>query len=113
MNNKGTVLVVGAGKGIGESIALKLAEDGHDLVITYFKNKANAEKLALKIKEQQLCEVNIVKLDLKKRNLVQPFDEIENYIDSPLIGLVNNIGVSHDRVPFDKIDEKMVDPESK
>ena len=106
MNNRGTVLIVGAGKGIGESIALKLAEDGHDLIITYLKNEANAKKLASKIKEKLLCKVNIVKLDFKNRNLVEPFDEIEKYIESPLIGLVNNIGVSHDRVSFDKIDEK-------
>jgi len=42
-------LVTGAARGIGASIALKLAEDGADVAITYEKSAEKAEALAVKI----------------------------------------------------------------
>jgi 3-oxoacyl-[acyl-carrier protein] reductase len=43
-------LVTGAARGIGAAIALKLAEDGADIAITYEKSAEKAEALATKIR---------------------------------------------------------------
>ena len=44
-------LVTGAARGIGAAIALKLAEDGADVAITYEKSSVQAEALASRIRE--------------------------------------------------------------
>lgn len=53
MNNiEGKVaLITGASRGIGHSIALRLAKDGADIVIHYGSNLDKAQKLAKKIEE--------------------------------------------------------------
>ncbi len=43
-------LVTGAARGIGAAVALKLAEDGADVAITYEKSAEKAEALALEIR---------------------------------------------------------------
>ena len=44
-------LVTGAARGIGAAIALKLAEDGADVAITYEKSAEKAEAIAAEIRE--------------------------------------------------------------
>jgi enoyl-[acyl-carrier protein] reductase III len=39
-------LVTGSGRGIGKAIALRLAEEGADLVVNFFRNRAPAEETA-------------------------------------------------------------------
>jgi enoyl-[acyl-carrier protein] reductase III len=43
-------LVTGSGRGIGKAIALKLAQDGADLVVNYMKNQAPAEEVAAQVR---------------------------------------------------------------
>ena len=43
-------LVTGAARGIGAAIALKLAEDGADVAITYEKSAEKAEAIAAEIR---------------------------------------------------------------
>jgi len=48
-NQKKTALIIGGTGGIGSAVCTQLAEDGFDLAIHYFKNKAKADKLKKQI----------------------------------------------------------------
>jgi len=45
-----TALVTGSGRGIGRSIALRLAEEGADVVVNFFRNRTPAEETAGQIR---------------------------------------------------------------
>ncbi len=44
-------LVTGSGRGIGRVIALRLASDGADIVVNFFRNRKSAEAVATEIRE--------------------------------------------------------------
>ncbi|MBN1318267.1 MAG: enoyl-[acyl-carrier-protein] reductase FabL [Anaerolineales bacterium] len=67
VNENRVAIVTGSGRGIGRAIALRLARDGVDVVINYFRNKKPAEETALTIKgmgrKVLVVKANIGELD--------------------------------------------------
>lgn len=81
------VLVTGASSGIGQAIAIALAEKGAEVFIHYHKNKEGAEKTLAEVTKHSSGK--IIQADLMfPDNAVAMFKEI----DAPLDCLVNNAG---------------------
>ena len=70
-------LVTGSGRGIGREIALRLAHEGADVVVNFFRNRAPAEATATDIqalgRQALVVKANVGDLD----ELAHLYDEIE------------------------------------
>jgi NAD(P)-dependent dehydrogenase (short-subunit alcohol dehydrogenase family) len=69
-----TALITGGSRGIGRGIALKLAQQGRRLAISYFQNEAAAKETAARIKERG-GEALIIKTDVTEPEQVQAMVE--------------------------------------
>jgi enoyl-[acyl-carrier protein] reductase III len=95
-------LITGGSRGIGRAITLKLAEEGADVIINYFRKKSTAESTA------QEALAKGVKAHIIKANVGEPeqidtmFDEIESEFGRLDI-LVNNAasGVARSALELD------------
>jgi len=95
-------LITGGSRGIGRAITLKLAEEGADVIINFFRKRSTAESTA-----QEACEKG-VKAHIIKANVGEPeqiasmFDEIESQFGRLDI-LVNNAasGVARSALDLD------------
>jgi len=95
-------LITGGSRGIGRAITLKLAEEGADVVINFFRKKSTAESTAQEARDRG------VKAHIIKANVGEPeqigsmFDEIESQFGQLDI-LVNNAasGVARSALDLD------------
>ena len=71
-------LITGSGRGIGKTIALRLAAEGYDIVVNFFRNRTSAETVASEIRElgRQALVVKANVGNLKQLNHL--FDTIDN-----------------------------------
>ena len=94
MNSQGISLVTGASKGIGEAVAIRLAEAGFDIWLNYRSDHENARKIQVRIEESG------------RKCTLLPFDvsdlkECQSAL-SPLLekntpfSIVNNAGITKD-----------------
>lgn len=90
-----TALVTGAGRGIGRSIALTLAEAGADVAITYARSSAAAEEVKAEIEKMgkkaliyQADAVDSKKADEVISDIVKQWGKLDI--------LVNNAGITKD-----------------
>ncbi len=89
-------LVTGSGRGIGRAIALRLAQEGADVIVHYFRKRASAEAVQTQIHEMGrrswLFKANLGEID----EIERLFDEIERQIGALDI-LVNNAASGYNR----------------
>lgn len=93
----GCIIVTGASKGIGRAIALRLAEDGHDIVAVYQNPKNEMSELIAEIESkgvQALAIMANVSDEQSVKHLVEQTIEKFGRID----GLVNNAGITKDKL---------------
>ncbi len=91
------MLVTGGGRGIGRSIALRLAQNGAKVAVSYRANDAAAEETAGRIKESG-GECALFKGDVSLSEDVDALVKAVNETFGPVEILVNNAGTTRDNL---------------
>jgi enoyl-[acyl-carrier protein] reductase III len=88
-------LVTGSGRGVGRAIALRLAREGADVIVNYFRNRESAEETAAAIsalgRRAQLVKANVAEED----DLTRLFEAVRAF--GGLDVLVNNAASGYNR----------------
>lgn len=85
-------LITGSSRGIGAATALRLASEGYDICVNFFKNDRAANEVVERIRSQGLKAI-AVKADVSQDNDVKYlFDVIDSELGE-LRALVNNAGI--------------------
>lgn len=95
MSLKGKVaLVTGGSRGIGHAITLKLAAEGADVIINYFRRKSNAEATALEVQAKgviaHVIKANVgepEQLDAMFNEIEQKFGRLDIFINNAASGV--------------------------
>ncbi len=108
MTNK-IALITGGSRGLGKSMALHLADNGNDIIITYNSNKELAEEVVkdVEAKGRKAFALQYDSSDFKSLNdFVQNFKAaLQNkWTVNSFDFLINNAGVG-DSIPFEKVTE--------
>ncbi|HEY9044408.1 MAG TPA: 3-oxoacyl-ACP reductase FabG [Ohtaekwangia sp.] len=100
-------LVTGGSRGIGRAVAIKLAEQGYNILINYKSNEAEALKTLELIKEKNVTG-EILKFDVSSKADVETAlgSWIEKNTDKNIEVLVNNAGVRQDTLLMWMTDEQ-------
>ena len=94
---KGQVAIVtGSSSGIGQAVAVKLAEEGAKVVVTYHSSEEGAKETKKKIKKVSDSEVLLIKTDVSKENDVKKLFEATLNKWGHLDILVSNAGIQKD-----------------
>ena len=92
---KGTVLVTGSSRGIGKAIALRLADDGYDLVLHCRSNREQADAVATQVREKGR-EARVLQFDIADREQCREVLESDVEQFGAYYGVVCNAGVARD-----------------
>ena len=95
-------LVTGSSRGIGRAIALKLATEGSDVIINYFRKRSDAELTAQEARDKGVT-AHVIKANLGEPEKIDSmFDEIEKRFGRLDI-LINNAatGVARSALELD------------
>ena len=111
MEEKKTVFVTGASRGIGKEVALKFADNGYNVVINYVSNRTNVEELKTEF-ESKGVKTLIMQADVTDKEAIEQLVKkaIEEF--GAIDVLVNNAGITKDNLlmrmseeEFDKVIE--------
>lgn len=94
-----TLLITGAGRGIGAATALAAARLGHDIVLNYARDERAACSVAESVRAIGR-RAAIVQADVgRSEDIRRMFDMIDTEV-GPLCGLINNAGITGPIGPF-------------
>lgn len=112
MKNK-IALVTGGSRGLGKNMALRLADHGHDVILTYNSNKASAEKVVNEIKNlgQKAVALQFDSADFKSLEhfINHVKDTLKTTFETGTFDfLINNAGIGA-TIPFEQATENDFD----
>lgn len=90
-----TVLVTGASKGIGQSIAYKLSQDGFTIAVHYHSDKQGALDTLATI-EKLGGRARLIQFDVSNHSQCQQTIEQDIALNGAYYGVVNNAGIIRD-----------------
>lgn len=91
----GTVLVTGSSRGIGQAIALRMAQDGFDVVVHCRTGLAEAEAVASQIRGLGR-QARVLQFDVADRALCKSVLEADILAHGCYYGVVHNAGLTRD-----------------
>lgn len=103
-----TVLITGAGRGIGAATALAAAREGYDVAVNYLSNETAAQQVVQAVRRRGRKAVAI-------QGDVGSCDDIRRLFDSaqehlgPLAALVNNSGITGPLGPFSRTTQTTIE----
>lgn len=89
------ILVTGASRGIGQAIAIKLAQQGYDLALNYYSSESRAKEV------QELCQTYGAETRIYQADVTN-YDQCDEMVKQvaedfgSIYGLVNNAGQTKD-----------------
>ncbi|WP_019071057.1 SDR family NAD(P)-dependent oxidoreductase [Streptomyces hokutonensis] len=86
-------VVTGGSRGIGAATCLRLAEDGHDVVVGYLRDAKAAEQVADRARQSGVRAVCVGADTSVEADVERLFTSAERQL-GPVTGLVNNAGVT-------------------
>ncbi|MBK3564416.1 MULTISPECIES: SDR family NAD(P)-dependent oxidoreductase [unclassified Streptomyces] len=86
-------VVTGGSRGIGAATCLRLAEDGHDVVVGYLRDAKAAEQVADRVRQSGVRAVCVGADTSVEADVERLFTSAEQQL-GPVTGLVNNAGVT-------------------
>ncbi|MGX9888363.1 SDR family NAD(P)-dependent oxidoreductase [Streptomyces sp. NPDC002276] len=86
-------VVTGGSRGIGAATCLRLAEDGHDVVVGYLRDAKAAEQVADRVRQFGVRAVCVGADTAVEADVERLFTSAERQL-GPVTGLVNNAGVT-------------------
>ncbi|UPW19352.1 3-oxoacyl-ACP reductase FabG [Agarivorans sp. TSD2052] len=95
MNQQPRVLVTGASRGIGKAIAIRLANEGYQVVMNYRGNHEAAQQ-ALAIVNQQAEQGYLLPFDISQREQAKASIEKDIAENGAYFGVVLNAGIAKD-----------------
>ena len=98
------VLVTGAQQGIGRAVALRFAQEGADVALNFFDDKAAAESIAAQIKDTGQRSAMVQADVSKSAEIRQMVATVEDEL-GPIDVLINNAGI-FPRAPFLELAEE-------
>ncbi len=99
------IIVTGASRGIGKSIALELLNYGANVIATYNTSKVNKLEF-LEGRESLVENLHLIHLDISNIESINNFfKQASDIFDNNIYGLVNNAGITRDNFFFMLNDE--------
>lgn len=96
-------VVTGGSRGIGRAIALRLAEAGADVALTYRERASEAEQVVWEIKSKGRRAVAL-QMDVTRRESVEQVARDARHALGPIAVLVNNAGINKP-TDFDRVSD--------